>query len=479
MEATARISRKDSLLGMLRGGEQMARGQQYSLIMLLCAPAILAQLASIMLQFIDASMVGRLGAVPSASIGLVATTTWILVGFCTAVHNGFSVQVAHLIGANDLHAARQVVRQGLVSVLVFSIFVSLFALSISGPLPGWLGGKGEIAEGARQYLRINVAFLPALAVTLFCGATLSCSGNMKIPSLIDVFMCAMDVIFNFLLIFPTREISLLGLDFTIPGAGLGIKGAALGTGIAECLGCVAGLYFLLVKSPELAIAHEKGSFRPTRVCLENALGITGPLWLQNIIVRGAYVASTVIVAPLGAVAIAANSFAVTAESFCYMPGYGMSDAATTLVGQSLGAKRRDLAGAFSTKAVWLGAAIMSFMAVLMFIFATLLMSMLSVDPEVVSLGAKCLRLEAFAETLYAVSIVSNGAMTGAGDTLIPSFLNFGSMWLIRIPLALIFTPKFGLIGFWMAMCLELNIRGLLFLARMKSGRWMEKKLKYQ
>lgn len=122
---------------------------------------------------------------------------------------------------------------------------------------------------------------------------------------------------------------------------------------------------------------------------------------------------------------------------------------------------------------------MSFMAVLMFIFATLLMSMLSVDPEVVSLGAKCLRLEAFAETLYAVSIVSNGAMTGAGDTLIPSFLNFGSMWLIRIPLALIFTPKFGLIGFWMAMCLELNIRGLLFLARLKSGRWMEKKLKYQ
>lgn len=478
MEEIERLGRKDALLGMIRSGETLSGRQQYSLIGLLCAPAILAQFASILLQFIDASMVGRLGAVPSASVGLVATTTWIVIGFSVAVHQGFSVQVAHLIGAKDNKAAREVMRQGFLTVLAFSIFLCAVSMAISGPLPRWLGGGGEVAEGARAYFRIYIAFLPTLAITLFCGSMLSCSGNMKVPSMIDVFMCTLDVIFNFLLIFPTRDATVLGAEITIPGAGLGVKGAALGTGLSECFGCLAGLYFLFVKSPELGIMKEKGSFIPTRKSLVNAFGITAPLWLQNIIVRGAYIASTVIVAPLGAVAIAANSFAITAESFCYTPGYGFAEAATTLVGQSLGAGRRPLAKSFAGKSVKLGAMMMTFLAILMFIFSRQLMSILSVDPDVISLGAKCLRIEAFAETFYAVSIVAQGAMTGAGDTLIPSILNFGTMWLVRIPLGILLTSRLGLVGFWIAMCIELNIRGILFTIRLRSGRWMDKKRKF-
>ena len=464
---------KDILLGRIRNGQPLALGQQVKLTLLLCGPAILAQLASVLLQFIDASMVGSLGANPAASIGLVSTTTWIFGGFAMAAAQGFSVQVAHLIGSNDFEGARKVLRQGLTSVIIFSLFLSLAGQSIAGPLPHWLGGGPEITDDASGYFKIYVTFLPAMQLSFFGSTMLSCSGNMKVPSLLNVMMCVLDIIFNFLLIFPTREISFLGARFTMPGAGMGVRGAALGTGLAMLITAIAVLYFLLVRSKELAIVREHGSFRPTALCLKNAFGITGPMWVQNVIMRGAHIASTVIVAPLGAVAIAANSFAITAESFCYMPGYGMGDAATTLVGQSLGAKRRELVRSFSRITLGLGVGMMSALAVVMYFIAPQLMSLLSVDPDVVALGARVLRIEAFAEAGYAASIVAYGACVGAGDTAVPSMLNLGSMWFVRIIPAVFLTRVYGLVGYWIAMCIELNIRGLLFVWRIRGEKWMK------
>ena len=465
---------KDHLLGLIRSGQNMTLRQQVTLTLLLCGPAILAQLASILLQFIDASMVGSLGAGPSASIGLVSTTTWILGGFCMAASQGFSVQVAHLIGSNDFENARKVMRQGLTSVIIFSLFIALIGLSIAGPLPRWLGGEEQIRSDASGYFLIYSSFIPMMQLSFFGGSMLQCSGNMKVPSMLNILMCVMDVVFNFLLIFPTREISLFGTVMTVPGAGMGVRGAALGTGLAEAVTACLMLYYLLVRSKELGISKERGSFRPTSSCLKNAFGITGPMWVQNVIMRGAHIASTVIVAPLGAISIAANSFAITAESFCYMPGYGMADAATTLVGQSLGARRKDLSRTFMRICMVLGISMMSILAVVMFFIAPQIMSLLSSDPDVVALGAKVLRIEAFAEAGYAAAIVAYGVCVGAGDTMIPSILNLGSMWLVRIVPAIFLTKMYGLTGYWIAMCVELNVRGLIFLIRLHGDGWTKK-----
>ena len=192
--------------------------------------------------------------------------------------------------------------------------------------------------------------------------------------------------------------------------------------------------------------------------------------------RGAYIASTLIVAPLGAVAIAANSFAIIAESFCYMPGYGMADAATTLVGQSLGASRREMARSFAQITLLLGVVMMVALAVVMYFTAGPVMSLLSVDADVVALGARCLRLEAFAEAGYAASIVAFGACVGAGNTKVPTLLNLVSVWAVRIVLAIILTPKFGLMGYWIAMLIELNVRGALFVGRISGTKWLNNNL---
>ena len=450
---------KDILLGQIRGGGTLTGGQQLKLCLLLSYPAIIAQLSTVLMQYIDTSMVGHLGAAAGASIGLVSTCMWLLGGFCGACSSGFSVQMAHLIGANDFKSAREVFRQALVSALVFSGVIAAIGMAVAGPLPHWLGGGPDIVSDASKYFFIVAACVPLMQIDWLCASMLQVSGNMKVPSYLNIGMCVMDVCFNYLFIYV--------LD-------MGVVGAAIGTGLAELITALAMLYFAAVRSPELNLLQDRGSFRPTPKVLEKAAGIGGPMALQNILIRGGYIASTVIVAPLGTIAIAANSFAITAESFCYMPGYGIADAATALVGQSVGAGRKELARRFAWITTGLGMAIMGFLAVLMYVFAPQLMGMLSPDAEVIGLGARVLRIEAFAELGYAASIVAYGACVGAGDTKWPSVMNFTSMWLVRIIPAFFLVKIYGLVGFWIAMAVELTFRGAIFLIRLARGKWLER-----
>ena len=464
----------NSLLAMIREGRPMTRRQQLWLTVQLSVPAIVAQLSSILMQYIDASMVGSLGANASASIGLVSTTTWLFWGVCSAAATGFSVQVAHLIGAGDMKGARAVLRQSIISVFAFSLLLGLVGAAISGPLPGWLGGDSVIRRDSSLYFLIFSLFLPMLQLNFLAGGMLRCSGNMRVPSILNVLMCILDVIFNFFLIFPTREMEVFGHMVQMPGAGLGVEGAALGTVLAEMVVAALMMGYLVTRSPELKLVGEKGRFLPRKFVLRQAAGISLPMGLEHIVICGAQIMTTVIVAPLGIIAIAANSFAITAESLCYMPGYGISDAATTLVGQSLGAGRRELTRTFSHITVYMGMAVMAFMGVLMYVFAPEIIGIMTPVEEIRTLGVTVLRIEAFAEPMFAASIVAYGVFVGAGGTLVPSLMNFFSIWAVRLTLAFWLAPVMGLQGVWLAMCIELCFRGIIFLIRLERGRWMNK-----
>lgn len=464
----------DILLAMIRDGKPMTLSQQLRLTVQLSVPAIIAQLSSIVMQYIDAAMVGSLGAEESAAIGLVSTTTWLFWGLCVAAATGFSVQVAHRIGAGDMQGARAILRQSVTATLGFSLLLAAIGTTISGTLPKWLGGDVSIRHDASLYFLIFSLFLPALQMNFLAGGMLRCSGNMHVPSLLGVVMCVLDVIFNFFLIFPSREWNIAGFFFTMPGAGLGVEGAALGTAAAEVVVAVVLLRYLWTRSDELRLTRERGSFRPSLNTLKKALHIGLPMGVEHIVICGAQIMTTVIVAPLGIFAIAANSFAITAESLCYMPGYGIADAATTLVGQSLGAKRRKLTRSFAHITVFMGMAVMGVMGVFMYLFAPQIIGLMTPVDEICELGVMALRIEAFAEPMFAASIVAYGVFVGATDTLIPCLMNFFSIWAVRLSLAAILAPSLGLKGVWIAMCVELCFRGVIFLVRLKRERWMKK-----
>ena len=464
---------KDDLLQLIRQGKPMTTAQQLRLVLQLSTPAILAQLTTTMMQYIDASMVGSQGANASASIGLIETTTWLMGSVCSCAAAGFYVQVAHLLGANDDKEARSVLRQALAAVISFGCIMGLIGLIISPWLPIWLGGNEDINATASTYFAIFSLGIPVFQTSMLGSGMLRSSGNMVIPSIMSVVMMTLDVIFNFFLIFPSRTVDFLGMELYIPGAGLSVVGAAIGTVCAECVVVCSLMYFLWCRSKELRLTSDKGSFKPQWNYIKKALHIGGPMSIQQVIMSSAYIATTIIVAPLGTFAIAAHSFGIVIESLCYMPGYGIGDAATTLVGQSMGAGRKDLTRKFAYMSVALGMSVMAVMGVVMYVGAPIFMGMMTPVEEVRQLGVMALRIEAFAEPMFAAAIVCYGVFVGASDTLIPSGMNLVSMWAVRIPISALLAVSLGLKGVWIAMCTELCFRGVIFLCRLRWGNWMK------
>ncbi len=477
--------RQIDLAQEMRGGNRISSGRQAVLALRLAVPAILAQLTNIVMEYIDAAMVGQLGARASASIGLVASTTWLVGGLASAAVHGFSVQVAHAVGAGDGERSRSVLRQAITANLIFSVILAVICVLLSGPLPALLGAEKAIQKDASMYLRIYSFFLPVLSVQFLMAQMLQCSGDMKTPGMVSVLECALNVVFNYLLIFPSHTVKLGKMTLHVPGAGLGVAGAALGTVLsitaAGIILTIATLFHARIlalfppggRFPEDSETRRPARWIPESSTLRKALRIALPIAGENTALSFAQVISTRIVAPLGSVAIAANSFAVTAEAFCYMPGYGIGMAATTMVGQAYGAGRKDLAKSFAWMTTALGMILMAVSGVLMYFLCPYVFHFLTPDAQVQMLGVRVLRIELLAEPLFAASIVGSGALRGAGDTLVPALISLISIWGIRIVMASFLISSLGLSGVWIAMVCDLSVRGILFLIRLARGRWLK------
>ncbi len=449
------MSRKQELLYRVRNGGAMTRRDKLHLVLLLSMPAIFGQLSTIVMQYIDTMMVGQLGANATASIGLVSTTCWLFGGLTASIGAGFGVLVAQHIGARAYDAARNVLRQSLMVCMALGVLVSLFCVSIHARLPLWLGGDPEVAVLSSRYFLIWSLTVPVMQLLFLSNGMLRSSGNMKVPMVLGVLMCLLDVFFNFLFI-PLW----------------GVAGAAFATTLAAILTTVCSFTYLITRSPELRLLGDRNApsvpkLRPDVPVIRRSLSIGLPMTVEHVVFCGAQIACTIIVAPLGSVAIAANTIAIVVESLCYMPGYGIGDAATTLIGQSYGARRGDLIRAFSVLTVGLGMGVMTLLGIVMYFTAPDLMRLMTPDPLVQAEGTVVLRIEAFAEPVYAASIVVYFVFLGLGDMLVPCVMNLASIWLVRIPLAAILARTMGLRGVWLAMCIELTVRGIIFLLRLR------------
>ncbi len=449
-------------LKMVRDGEKLSGREQFSMIFRLSLPTMLAQISSVIMQYIDASMVGRLGPNDSASIGLVSSSTWLIWGVSAAICTGFTVMIAKKIGARDEKTARDIAKTGIFFSLLLGIIVAVLSAAVSGILPALLAGNEDIRKNASVYFLVFSISLPIFQLNTFSIGMIQCSGNMKMSGIAETIICVLDVIYNMLLIFPVREYIIAGHTIKVYGADLGVLGAALGSSLAELTVVIFLLYYLIRKSPVFRIRRDEKP-KLSLSYLRAAIKIALPIAAEQLVTCSAYIAITRIVSPLGTIALAANSFSITAESLCYMPGFGISSASSTIIGQSIGARRSDLTGKLGRNAVISGVGVMAICAVLMYISAPTMLSLLSPDPEIQQLGVKVLRIEAFAEPLYAAAIVSTGVFRGAGDTIVPTSVNLICMWMIRIPFAAFLSVRLGLEGVWIAMCTELCIRGLLFI----------------
>ena len=448
---------KDELLLLIRDKDsEMTLREKLRLTVLLSIPAIIAQVSYVLMEMIDAAMLGHLSTDDAAAVGLVSTTIWLFGGLTSAFSAGFYVQVAHCVGANNIYGTRRVIRQGLASGLSFGLVLAAIGFLVSPYLPHWLGATERICAASTEYFQIFCCGLPVIIINSLAAGCLRCSGNVKIPSALLIMMCVLDVIFNYIFIFLCD---------------MRTAGAALGTLVAYTTSAVLMVYALVMKDKVLGWKdHTFLLERPRKKVLSKALRIGFPMSMDRSLICFAQIAISGIIAPLGTLAIAANSFAINVESLCYMPGYGISEAATTLVGQSKGAGRPQLMRNFAAITVTLGVMVMAVMGAVMWIFAPEMMQWITPDTDVIRLGSEILRIEAWAEPGFAAAIVANGVFIGAGKTLASSIMNLFSIWGVRVSLTLLLAPTYGLHGVWIAMAAELCFRGTIFVLRLIAFR---------
>lgn len=460
----------ESLMIALRNGRRMTRAEELLLVTLLSIPAVLAQIASVLMSYIDSAMLGHLGSEEAAAVGLVSTTIWLLWGVASCAITGYHVLVGQAIGKNDLGLTRALHTEAITVTVGVGIVIAFIGISIGGALPGWLGARGEVARLASEYFYCYCFGLPIVMLNILETGMLRVSGDMKTPSVLNVFMCVANVCLNFIFIFPTHTYSIFGLDVTCFGLNLGVKGAALATIVSTVIILIPMGYIAYVRDDKLRLFGFRLNFFRLEA-VRRAFAISVPVSFQRILMTGAQIVTTIVVAPLGTAAIAAHSFAITAESVCYMPGFGIREAATTLTAQTTGARHYDSTQRFAGHCIWLGVAVMTLVGVFMYFAAESIIGMMTENPEIIALGAAALKIEAFAEPFYAASIVAYGCFIGAGDALIPSLMNLFSMWIVRVPLLIWLTGSMGFIGIWIAMALELFIRGVIFFIRYRFCHW--------
>ena len=429
-------------------------------------PTMLEQLMQTAVQYIDTAMVGSLGTQATAAVGATTTVNWLVGSTISAVGVGFLAYVSRACGAGDKKRAGKAASQAVLSVLVLGIFFTAVTLGLSGQIPKWMQVDPSIRDLAAQYFFILYTPMLARTAIIIFGTLLRSAGDTKTPMRAGVLVNVVNVVLNFLLIYPTREV----WGLRVYGAGWGVLGAAVASAISFVVG---GICITIVLWKHEVVSPRGQSLRPDWSVLKPCLRVALPNGLQRFGTSLGYVAFASMINSLGDVATAAHTSANTVESAFYIPGYGMQTAAATLAGNALGAGDNRRVKDLAKMNIFIEVILMILSGSLLFLFAPNMMSIFSRDPEVIFLGATVLRMVAVSEPFYGVSIIIEGMMQGMGNTVLPFLFSIPGMWGVRIAGSFLCTQilGLGLVSAWGCMIAHNLTLFVMFLICYLTGRW--------
>lgn len=445
--------------------------KQISVILALAWPTMLEQLLQTAVQYIDTAMVGSLGTQATAAVGATSTVNWLISSTISAVGIGFLAYISQALGAGDKQRAKKAAAQASLVVICCGIFLTALTLSLSGFVPVWMQVDVGVQELSSQYFFILYSPMLARTATIIFGTALRASGDTKTPMRVGMLVNAVNIILNFLLIYPTRTVSIFGMRLLLPGADMGVIGAAIASAIAFAVG---GIHMTVVFWKHPLLSPKGESMRPNWTVLKPCLKVAIPNALQRFGTSLGYVAFASMINSLGDVSTAAHTIANTVESAFYIPGYGMQTAAATLAGNAYGAGDKHRIRSLARTVISIEVVLMVISGGLLFCFAPQLVSLFSTDMQVIALGVTVLQMVAVSEPFYGVSIVIEGMMQGMGNTRMPFVSNISGMWGVRIVGTFLCTQicGMGLISAWACMITHNLMLFCLFLLWYLSGRWI-------
>ncbi|MBR6522836.1 MAG: MATE family efflux transporter [Oscillospiraceae bacterium] len=439
-------------------------------IFALAWPTMLEQLMQTAVQYIDTAMVGSLGTEATAAVGATTTVGWLIGSSISALGVGFLSFIAQAYGAGNKERASRTASQAVLTVLVVGILFTILPLSLCKMVPRWMQVDPSIQGLASTYFFILYTPMLARAASIIFGTMLRAVGDTKTPMRVGIWVNLINVILNFLFIYPTRTVSLFGFSFTMFGTGWGVVGAAAASAVSFVFGGIA-ITRALWKHP--VISPKGQSLKPDPQVLRPCLRVALPNMLQRFGTSLGYVAFAAMINSTGEISTAAHTIANTVESAFYIPGYGMQTAAATLAGNALGAgdkkKMKDLARMI----MLLEVGMMIISGGLLFIFAPTMVGIFSKNEDVIRLGSTVLRMVALSEPFYGISIIIEGMLQGVGKTVTPFIFNIIGMWGIRIVGTFICTQLlgYGLVSAWACMIGHNLLLFCLFVIHYLRGRW--------
>ncbi|MGN7765093.1 MATE family efflux transporter [Paenibacillus sp. 22594] len=427
--------------------------QKIKIILALAVPAMIENFLQTVVGFVDTLFVSNLGLNEVAAVGVSNAIVAVYIAVFMAIGVGTSSLIARSVGAGQVDQAKAIARQSTWISVIAGIIFGLATLFFAEPLLRIMGAEPSVIKQGVVYFQIVAIPSVFLALMTIFGSILRAAGNTKTPMKVGIWINLIHIVLDYVLIFGLFD-----------WAGGGIAGAAWATSIVRIIGAI--VLYLYIRKSKLSFSIWKGSASEYTMPL---LKLSGPAAAERLIMRFGQVLYFGLIVRLGTDVYAAHVLAGNIEVFSYMPGYGLAIAATTLVGQHLGAERKQDAYQYGMLTAWIAVVFMGVVGVLLFFFSPLAASWFTKDKDVIHMVTTALRIDAFAQPFLAIGLVIAGALQGAGDTKSPMYSTTIGMWLIRVVgvYVLCIYLGMGIAGVWLSITIDLIIRAAFLLYRFR------------
>lgn len=438
-------------------------------VLKLVGPAVSEQILFMILGVVSTVFAGRLGEEAISAVGLINTLVGFIIALFVALSTGSTVLVARLIGEDERDKAKECVRHSVLLGALLSVLLSILCYIFATPILKvfFSSAESSVIELAEIYFKITLYTFPLALINIIVSGSLRGAGDTKTPMIIGYVVNILNILLNCLLIF--------GVDFYfVKVSGMGIVGAALAVTISRAVGGLLSIgVFYIPKSIVRINIFEK--FKFDFVLVKRILNVGIPAAMEQIVMQGGFLMLQIVISGMGTTAMAVYQIGMSINSICFIPIWGFGIAATTMIGQSLGARKPQLAEKCGWDTLKMGLPVTVVLSAIIFIFAEQLVQVYNTEPEVIAIGTTAIRIFCLSQPFLSVVVIFSGGLRGAGDIMYVMITSFVGIWAFRIALTVILNYLFhmGIMGTWLAVCLDFLIRSMMYLVRFKKGRWKE------
>lgn len=427
-------------------------------------PVLIERLSVSLLAAVDAFLVGHyVGADAVAAVGLSALLFWVPLAGAFGLDVATTAVIARDYGAGATDTLERTMRASLLVAFLWGALAAALLWLLAGPLLTLMDAEPDVRAFGIDYMRAGSLGFPLLMLLYAASGTMRGLGNTWIPMLMSVVLNLVNALVAYFLIS-----GVIGIRLEVLASGIGTAaGGAVGGSLAVVV---------LVRGIGPAKYNPREALATGNAEAKRLANIGVPAGLEEVQFMMAFLVYTRIISGLGTAAIAAHTIALRSLDFAVVPGFAFGAAATTLVSRFLGANRPEVAERAANAAQWWALGVMVVVGALLAIFAPQFVDLFVDDPEVITIGARLLRIFAICYPFFALHSSLGGALRGAGDVRYVLGVLTATAWLVRIPVAIVLTLVFGMgaSGAWIGATTENIVRGGLIWRRFHAGSWRGK-----